>query len=185
MLQEDLIEADRYSAFERAQLEEVMSSSINGNSATSNSNSTSVPSLQDDEVDPTVLHTIEMLNSNDRKLADALSKDLGASARDHQMAQKLGAENSKLALDAEYARQLQGLDETGRHDLDWDHLKNLEGVIGKEQIKEIMVSFIDSEREEGVERRWQISPRLDKRIILVLNKRDRCSSCDRLRKSSL
>lgn len=149
MLQADLLEADYYSQFELEQLNEILVSSSPAGGSTP---ILSPQHLHDSVSDPSKLQSLEMLASVDFDLAQALvENDLQASvlnARDHQMAQKLGAETSKMALDREFARRLQQMDEGGQHDLDWDELRSLEGVLGSEEMRKAVVSWVGSNREE-------------------------------------
>lgn len=72
MLQADLEEAERYSQFEQAQMEEVLRAS--------NPNRGAQAPIQFSGQDPSVLNARELLASHDHQVAELLAKSFGESA---------------------------------------------------------------------------------------------------------
>ncbi|KAJ6571684.1 hypothetical protein B0H19DRAFT_936268 [Mycena capillaripes] len=138
LLEEDLRLLGSAKEAERLQLDQVFAASARANGRIPKfSGSAGTLVVKDDEDVALEIIAEDARVSSDAALAQRVQASTMA---DMQYAQKVAAAEKKFMLDAEFARQLQAIDDEGR---DTDQVKDAESLLGRDIIDSIMASGLN------------------------------------------
>ncbi|KAJ7627525.1 hypothetical protein DFH06DRAFT_1227387 [Mycena polygramma] len=136
LLQEDLCFLGSAKEAERLQLDQVFAVSARAKGRIPKFSEAALAPKEDEDV------ALEILAEDARVTSDAAyaQRVQSSTIADMQYAQKVAAAEKKLMLDAEFAKQLQAVDDEGR---DTDKVKDAESLLGRDVIDTIMASDLN------------------------------------------